>query len=60
MHYFVRYGLDLIKGTIRDNKEVGVLEPAMIKIKSIRAATEAAISLLRIGTFFFCGPSHTC
>jgi len=38
----------LEKGVIRDNKKAGVLEPAMIKIKSLRAATEAAISILRI------------
>ncbi|KAI9179107.1 chaperonin-containing T-complex alpha subunit Cct1 [Blastocladiella emersonii ATCC 22665] len=42
------YGLDLIKGEIRDNMKAGVLEPAMSKIKSLKAATEAAISILRI------------
>lgn len=42
------YGLDLETGVIRDNKKAGVLEPAMIKIKSLRAATEAAIAILRI------------
>lgn len=42
------YGLDLETGTIRDNRKAGVLEPAMIKIKCIRAATEAAIAILRI------------
>ena len=43
-----RYGLDLQGGTIRDNVKAGVLEPAMIKIKAIQFATEAAISILRI------------
>ncbi|KAJ3194221.1 T-complex protein 1 subunit alpha [Irineochytrium annulatum] len=42
------YGLDLIKGTIRDNLKAGVLEPALSKVKSLKAATEAAIALLRI------------
>jgi T-complex protein 1 subunit alpha len=42
------YGLDLENGAVRDNKKAGVLEPAMIKIKSLRAATEAAIAILRI------------
>ncbi|KAI9292045.1 T-complex protein 1 subunit alpha [Neoconidiobolus thromboides FSU 785] len=42
------FGLDLIKGELRDNVKAGVLEPAMSKIKSLRAATEAAISILRI------------
>lgn len=41
-------GLDLEKGTVRDNRKAGVLEPAMIKIKSIKAGTEAAIAILRI------------
>ncbi|KAJ3092317.1 T-complex protein 1 subunit alpha [Quaeritorhiza haematococci] len=41
-------GLDLIKGTIRDNVKAGVLEPAVSKLKSLKAATEAAIALLRI------------
>ncbi|XP_044734407.1 T-complex protein 1 subunit alpha [Chrysoperla carnea] len=41
-------GLDLIEGTVRDNKQAGVLEPAMSKIKSLKFATEAAITILRI------------
>jgi len=42
------YGLDLIEGEIRDNLAAGVVEPAMSKIKSLRFATEAAITILRI------------
>lgn len=41
-------GLDLINGVIRDNKKAGVLEPAMSKIKCLKFATEAAITILRI------------
>lgn len=41
-------GLDLIKGEIRDNLSAGVVEPAISKIKSLRFATEAAITILRI------------
>lgn len=41
-------GLDLVKGTIRDNLEAGVIEPAMSKVKIIQFATEAAITILRI------------
>lgn len=41
-------GLDLSKGRVRDNFKAGVLEPAMSKIKSIRFATEAAVTVLRI------------
>ncbi|KAF7682743.1 T-complex protein 1 subunit alpha [Astathelohania contejeani] len=42
------YGIDVTKGIVQNNIEAGVIEPAMIKIKSIRSATEAAISILRI------------
>jgi T-complex protein 1 subunit alpha len=42
------YGLDLIQGELRDNLAAGVLEPSMSKIKSLKAATEAAIAILRI------------
>jgi len=41
-------GLDLITGKIRDNMAAGVVEPAISKIKSLRFATEAAITILRI------------
>jgi T-complex protein 1 subunit alpha len=41
-------GLDLIEGKLRDNLAAGVVEPAISKIKSLRFATEAAITILRI------------
>jgi len=41
-------GLDLENGAVRDNVANGVLEPAMAKIKMIRFATEAAVTILRI------------
>lgn len=41
-------GLDLAKGTVRNNLEAGVIEPAMSKVKIIQFATEAAITILRI------------
>lgn len=41
-------GLDLVEGTIRDSLLAGVVEPAISKIKSLRFATEAAITILRI------------
>lgn len=41
-------GLDLINGKIRNNYLAGVVEPAMSKIKSLKFATEAAITILRI------------
>lgn len=42
------YGLDLVEGKIRDNKAAGVFEPALSKIKCLKFATEAAITILRI------------
>jgi len=41
-------GLDLEEGKVRDNVKAGVLEPAISKIKMIRFATEAAVTILRI------------
>lgn len=43
-----RTGLDLVKGTLRDNVQAGIVEPGMSKIKCIKFATEAAITILRI------------
>ena len=45
----LRYsGLDLYQGNVRNNLLAGVVEPAISKIKSLRFATEAAITILRI------------
>jgi T-complex protein 1 subunit alpha len=41
-------GLDLVKGKIRNNYKAGVFEPAISKVKSLKFATEAAITILRI------------
>jgi len=41
-------GLDLVHGKIRNNFNAGVFEPAISKIKSLKFATEAAITILRI------------
>ena len=37
-----------MEGTVRDNRQAGVFEPAISKIKSLKFATEAAITILRI------------
>lgn len=42
------YGLDLVKGEVRDNLKAGVLEPMVSKIKSFKSALEASTALLRI------------
>lgn len=41
-------GLDLVNGKPRDNKQAGVYEPTVVKTKSLKFATEAAITILRI------------
>merc|ERR1711972_543191 len=42
------YGLDLMNGTVRNSVQAGVLEPMVSKLKSLKFATEAAITILRI------------
>lgn len=52
------YGLDLFDGKIRDNKAFGVFEPAMSKIKCLKFATEAAITILRIDDMIKLAPEE--
>lgn len=55
----LRYsGLDLNLGVVRDNLAAGVVEPAISKIKSLRFATEAAISILRIDDMIKLNPAR--
>jgi len=54
-----RIGLDLTEGAVRDNRQAGVLEPAISKIKSLKFATEAAITILRIDDMIRLDPSKT-
>ncbi|XP_954880.1 T-complex polypeptide 1, putative [Theileria annulata] len=42
------YGLSLSNGKVGNNLEMGVLEATMSKVKSVKFATEAAITILRI------------
>jgi len=51
-------GLDLYEGCVRDNKAAGVLEPAVSKIKSLKFATEAAITILRIDDLIKLNPEN--
>lgn len=53
-----RYGLDLEAGVVRDNIGAGVIEPAMSKVKIIRFATEAAITILRIDDLIRLAPEE--
>jgi T-complex protein 1 subunit alpha len=51
-------GLNLTAGTVRDNLAAGVVEPAISKIKSLRFATEAAISIMRIDDMIKLNPAR--
>ena len=42
------YGMDCISGKIQNNLQMGIIEPALSKVKMIQFATEAAITVLRI------------
>merc|ERR1719498_195880 len=42
------YGLDLTNNTVRNSVAAGVVEPMVSKLKSLKFATEAAITILRI------------
>jgi len=42
------YGLDLMNNGVRNSIEAGVVEPMVSKLKSLKFATEAAITILRI------------
>jgi T-complex protein 1 subunit alpha len=42
-----------------NNLRAGVVEPAMSKVKSLRFATEAAITILRIDDFIKISPPRT-
>lgn len=52
----MRYGLDLLNGEVRDNLGAGVLEPTVSKVRSLKSAFEAAVSLLRIDDAIHCAP----
>ncbi|THU90695.1 T-complex protein 1 [Dendrothele bispora CBS 962.96] len=52
----LRYGLDLMNGDVKDNVNAGILEPTVSKVKSLKSAYEAAVSLLRIDDAIQCIP----
>jgi len=51
-------GLDLYEGAVRDNLKAGVFEPAISKVKSLKFATEAAITILRIDDMIKLAPEQ--
>ena len=51
-------GLDLINGRVIDTLANGCLEPALAKVKALRFATEAAITILRIDDYIKINPQQ--
>ena len=49
------YGIDVYTGTITNLWEKGVIEPALVKMNAIKAATEAATLILRIDDLIAAG-----
>jgi len=55
---FKWYGLDLTNGAVRNSVTAGVLEPMVSKLKSLKFATEAAITILRIDDLIKIAPEE--
>ncbi|KAI5960154.1 cct1 [Candida pseudojiufengensis] len=53
---YKNYGLDLINGKIINEAEFGIVEPTISKIKSLKFALEACVSILRIDTIIEVNP----
>jgi T-complex protein 1 subunit alpha len=53
---YKNYGLDLLEGKIVNELTNGVLEPTVSKIKSLKSALEACVSILRIDTMITVAP----
>lgn len=58
MKGYKNYGLDLSKGRVVDQLKMGVLEPSMSKIRQLKSAVEACISILRIDTLIKLDPEQ--
>lgn len=50
------YGIDVIEGIVQNNIQKGIVEPSIVKIRGLRAATEAAMSILRIDEITYITP----
>ena len=48
-----------MNGEVRDNVAAGVLEPTMSKVRSLKSAFEAAVSILRIDDAIQCVPGKS-
>jgi len=55
---YKNYGLDLMKGKVVDELKAGVLEPSISKIRQLKSAVEACISIMRIDTLIKLDPEE--
>lgn len=55
---YKNYGLDLTRGKVVDQVKAGVLEPSLSKIKQLKSAVEACISIMRIDTLIKLDPEE--
>ncbi|KAK4228559.1 T-complex protein 1 subunit alpha [Podospora fimiseda] len=53
---YKNYGLDLMKGKVVDSVKAGVMEPSMSKVRQLKSAVEACISIMRIDTLIKLDP----
>ena len=55
---YKNYGLDLMRGKVVDSIKAGVLEPSISKIRQLKSAVEACISIMRIDTMIKLDPEQ--
>ncbi|VUC31747.1 unnamed protein product [Clonostachys rosea] len=55
---YKNYGLDLMRGKVVDELKIGVLEPSMSKVRQLKSAVEACISIMRIDTLIKLDPEQ--
>lgn len=55
---YKNYGLDLTRGKVVDQVKAGVLEPSMSKVRQLKSAVEACISIMRIDTLIKLDPER--
>lgn len=55
---YKNYGLDLMRGKVVDEIKLGVLEPSISKVRQLKSAVEACISIMRIDTLIKLDPEQ--
>jgi T-complex protein 1 subunit alpha len=55
---YKNYGLDLQRGKVVDMLKMGVLEPSMSKVRQLKSAVEACVSIMRIDTLIKLDPER--